>query len=209
MAKTTAEQSGATVLIPPRDVTGVVLCGGEGRRMGGVEKPLLPLHDRPLLLHVLDRLLPQVRHVLVSANRDLDAYRALGHPVVSDDVPGLGPLGGLATVARHVTTPWLFCCPGDAPRLDAGLVSRLAAALQDEVVAVYPNDGERKQYLFLLVRTSACRSLTTYLDGGARSVHGWLARNCAHAIEMHDLGPSFANVNDPLELQNLQTKDPP
>ncbi|NCW44333.1 MAG: molybdenum cofactor guanylyltransferase MobA, partial [Gemmatimonadaceae bacterium] len=62
--------------------------------MGGVEKPLVPLHDRPLLAHVLDRLLPQVGHVIVSANRELDAYRALGHPVVSDDVPGLGPLGG-------------------------------------------------------------------------------------------------------------------
>ena len=205
MAKTTAEQSGATVLIPPRDVTGVVLCGGEGRRMGGVEKPLVPLHDRPLLAHVLDRLLPQVGHVIVSANRELDAYRALGHPVVSDDVPGLGPLGGLATVARHVTTPWLFCCPGDAPRLDAGLVSRLAAALRDEVVAVYPNDGERKQYLFLLVRTSACRSLTTYLDGSARSVHGWLARVGARAADMRDIANSFTNVNTTDALTRLST----
>ena len=193
------------MLIPPRDVTGVVLCGGEGRRMGGVEKPLVPLHDRPLLAHVLDRLLPQVGHVLVSANRELDAYRALGHPVVSDDVPGLGPLGGLATVARHVTTPWLFCCPGDAPRLDAGLVSRLAAALRDEVVAVYPNDGERKQYLFLLVRTSACRSLTTYLDGSARSVHGWLARVGARAADMRDIANSFTNVNTTDALTRLST----
>ena len=193
------------MLIPPRDVTGVVLCGGEGRRMGGVEKPLVPLHDRPLLAHVLDRLLPQVGHVLVSANRELDAYRALGHPVVSDDVPGLGPLGGLATVARHVTTPWLFCCPGDAPRLGAGLVSRLAAALQDEVVAVYPNDGERKQYLFLLVRTSACRSLTTYLDGSARSVHGWLARVGARAADMRDIANSFTNVNTTDALTRLST----
>lgn len=193
------------MLIPPRDVTGVVLCGGEGRRMGGVEKPLVPLHDRPLLAHVLDRLLPQVGHVIVSANRELDAYRALGHPVVSDDVPGLGPLGGLATVARHVTTPWLFCCPGDAPRLDAGLVSRLAAALQDEVVAVYPNDGERKQYLFLLVRTSACRSLTTYLDGSARSVHGWLARVGARAADMRDIANSFTNVNTTDALTRLST----
>ncbi len=173
--------------------------------MGGVEKPLVPLHDRPLLAHVLDRLLPQVGHVIVSANRELDAYRALGHPVVSDDVPGLGPLGGLATVARHVTTPWLFCCPGDAPRLDAGLVSRLAAALQDEVVAVYPNDGERKQYLFLLVRTSACRSLTTYLDGSARSVHGWLARVGARAADMRDIANSFTNVNTTDALTRLST----
>ncbi len=176
--------------------------------MGSVEKPLLALHDRPLVAHVLDRLVPQVGRVIISANRELDAYRALGHPVVSDDVPGLGPLGGLATVARHVTTPWIFCCPGDAPRLDTTLVARLAAATDEETAAVYPDDGTRKQYLFLLVRTSACLSLTAYLDGGARSVHGWLARNDAHAVEMHDLGPSFANVNDPLELESLQTKGP-
>jgi len=99
----------------------------------------------------------------------------------------------------------LFCCPGDAPRLDAGLVSRLAAALRDEVVAVYPNDGERKQYLFLLVRTSACRSLTTYLDGSARSVHGWLARVGARAADMRDIANSFTNVNTTDALTRLST----
>lgn len=204
--KTTGEHVGEDVLIPPRDITGVALCGGEGRRMGGMEKPMLPLHGRPLVAHVLDRLAPQVGRVIISANRELDAYRALGHPVISDQVPGLGPLGGISSVAPHVTTPWMFCCPGDAPRLDTALVARLASATDEEIAAVYPDDGTRRQYLFLLVRTSACRSLTAHLDGGARSVHGWLARNDAHAIAMHDLGPSFANVNDPLELERLQAK---
>ena len=200
--KTTGERAG--VLIPASDITGVVLCGGEGRRMGGVEKPLLPLHGRPLVAHVLERLRQQVGSVIVSANRELETYRAFGHPVISDDVRGLGPLGGLASVARRVTTPWLFCCPGDAPRLDTGVVSRLAAAFEDERVAAYPDDGERKQYLFLLVRTTAFRSLSPYLAGGARSVQGWLASIAAGAVEMCDLRSTFVNVNDPHALEALQ-----
>lgn len=193
------------MLISPNDITGVVLCGGDGRRMGGVEKPLLSLHGRHLVAHVLDRLVPQVDRVVVSANRDIDTYRALGHPVFSDVVPSLGPLGGLSSVASHVSTPWLFCCPGDAPRLDRGLVARLSSACDDAYAAVYPYDGERPQYLFLLVRTAALVSLAPYLAGGARSVHGWLEQIGAHAVEMSELAGSFANVNSRDALARLGT----
>lgn len=193
------------MVIAPHDITGVVLCGGEGRRLGGVEKPLLPLHDRPLVAHVLTRLAPQVGRVIISANRDLDTYRAYGHSVIADDVPGLGPLGGLASVAPHVTTPWMFCCPGDAPRFDPGLIVRLANACHDPCHAVYPHDGERPQYLFLLVRTAVCSSLPRYLDGGGRSVHGWLAKIGASAVEMPDLTETFANVNTAEALRALST----
>jgi molybdenum cofactor guanylyltransferase len=202
--KTTGDGNGGVMVIAPHDITGVVLCGGEGRRMGGVEKPLLPLHGRPLAAHVLERLRPQVGPVIVSANRELETYRAFGHPVVVDDIPGRGPLGGLASIVPHITTPWLFCCPGDAPRLDTGVVSRLAAAFEDECVAAYPDDGERKQYLFLLVRTTALRSLPPYLAKGARSVQGWLASIAAGAVEMPDLRSTFVNVNDPHALEALQ-----
>ncbi len=193
------------MLILPRDVTGVMLCGGDARRMGGVEKPLLLWHDRPLLAHALDRLLPQVGHVIVSANRELDTYRAFGHRVVSDDVPKLGPLGGLASAERHVTTPWVFLCPGDAPRLDTALVSRLAAATTGSTTAVFPHDGERGQYLFLLVRTAAIVSLASYLVDGARSVHGWLATIGAKAVDMREIASTFTNVNTADALAKLTT----
>ena len=192
------------MLIPASDITGVVLCGGEGRRMGGVEKPLLPLHGRPLVVHVLERLCPQVGSVLVSANRELETYRAFGHPVISDDVLGLGPLGGLASVAQRVTTPWLFCCPGDAPRLDGGLVARLASECDDACTAAYPHDGERPQYLFLLVRTAVCASLTSYLEGGSRSVHGWLEVIEGRTVAMPELANSFVNMNTTDALEKLK-----
>lgn len=195
------------MVIPPHDITGVVLCGGEGRRMGGVEKPLLPLHGRPLVAHVLERLRPQVGSVIVSANRELETYRAFGHPVVVDDIPGLGPLGGLASIAPHVTTPWLFCCPGDAPRLDGDLVARLSSECDDACTAVYPHDGERPQYLCALIRTEACSSLVPYLDGGSRSVHGWLEVIGARAVTMPELAKSFVNVNTADALAKLKAEN--
>jgi molybdopterin-guanine dinucleotide biosynthesis protein A len=203
--KTTGEGNGGVLVIAPHDITGVVLCGGEGRRMGGVEKPLLPLHGRPLAAHVLERLRPQVGPVIVSANRELKTYRAFGHPVVVDVIPGLGPLGGLASIAPHVTTPWLFCCPGDAPRLDGGLVARLASECDDARTAAYPHDGERPQYLFLLVRTAVCVSLTSYLEGGSRSVHGWMEEIGGRAVGMPELAKSFVNVNTTDALAKLKT----
>jgi molybdopterin-guanine dinucleotide biosynthesis protein A len=195
------------MLIPPYDITGVVLCGGEGRRMGGAEKPLLVLDGRTLVSHVLERLAPQVAHVVISANREREAYRASGCGVVPDVTPGLGPLGGLASVAPVVTTPWMFCCPGDAPRLDRALVSRLSAAAGAADLALYPYDGERDQYLFALIRTTACASLADYLASGARSVRGWLASIGGRAVLMQDIAPGFANVNDQVALARLQTEN--
>lgn len=193
------------MLIPPRAITGVVLCGGEGRRVGGADKPLLPLEGKPLVAHVLDRLTPQVGQLVISANRSLNDYRHFGHLVIADDMPGCGPLGGLASVAPHVNTSWLFCCPGDAPLLDRTLVARLAGTLTATDLAVYPHDSARAQYLFLLVRTESCRGLPAYLAGGGRSVHGWLETVGARGVPMPELAESFANVNDSAALVRLST----
>lgn len=193
------------MLIPPSDITGVVLCGGEARRMGGANKPLLDLFGRPLVAHVLERLTPQVGHVIISANRAVDDYRAFAHPVITDDSPGLGPLGGLASVAAQVSTPWMFCCPGDAPRLAPDVVSRLGAAWDEQSEAVYPHDGERPQYLFLLVRPDALGSLGEYLESGRRSVHGWLEAMVAQAVAMPEIAESFTNVNSSDALVKLRT----
>jgi molybdopterin-guanine dinucleotide biosynthesis protein A len=104
-----------------------------------------------------------------------------------------------------VTTPWLFCCPGDAPRLDGGLVARLASECDDACTAVYPHDGERAQYLFTLVRAEVCSSLAPYLDSGSRSVHGWLELIGARAVGMPELAGSFVNVNTTDALAKLNT----
>ncbi|UXH79915.1 molybdenum cofactor guanylyltransferase MobA [Roseateles amylovorans] len=141
-----------------RAITAVLLCGGRGSRMGGVDKPLQAFQGRPLVEHVLARIAPQVNgRVVLSANRHLDDYRRYGHPVVTDSWPDYpGPLAGLlagmdavqalqaaAMAAQAPHTPsdtaagappsdhWLLCVSGDSPWLPEDLASRLQAALTD------------------------------------------------------------------------------
>lgn len=194
-------------MIGPVDITGVILCGGAARRMSGVEKPLELLDGTPLVAHVQSRLAPQVARVLISANRSPDVYAVYGDRVVPDRQAGLGPLGGLSAVlsdiGAHDATPYLFACPGDAPFLDPSLVRRLAEALTSSEAAVaVPHDGTRAQHLFLLMRTALQPALTAYLDGGARSVHGWLDTQRVLVVNADDIAASFTNLNTPQELRD-------
>lgn len=188
-------------MIARADVTGVILCGGEGRRMGGVQKALLPLHGQPLVAHVAARLAPQVARIVVSANEEADAYAAYGE-VVPDRIPGRGPLGGLQSALRVVDTPWVLCTPGDAPRLAPTLVARLAAVANGHD-AVSAHDGERRQPLFLLVRTTVRDHLDAWLEHGGRAVRDFLDAIDVVEATLPDLAPSFANVNTPSDLDHL------
>lgn len=194
------------------DITGVILCGGDARRMSGVEKPLQPLGDAPLVAHVFDRLVPQVARVFISANRSLDRYASWGDRVVPDVTPGCGPLGGLVSVletVREYDAPYLFACPGDAPFLDGSLVSRLAQALEDaDADIAEPHDGTRAQHLFLLMRTTTQPSMASYLARGERSVHGWLDTQRVTTVDASDIAASFLNINTPQDLRDAQHPRP-
>lgn len=190
-------------MIAPADITGIVLCGGEGRRMGGVKKPLLLLLGRPFIAHVVERLAPQVGRVIVSANHARDAFAPYGD-IIADHTPGLGPLGGLQAALAAVETSWFFCCPGDAPLLDASLVARLAAGVGVHEAAV-AHDGERRQHLFLLCRSSALAQLNAYLETGQRAVHGFLDLLDQVEVRMPAIAASFANVNTPEDLEALRS----
>ena len=110
-------------------VTGIVLCGGRGRRLQGADKPLMHWRGEALAAQVVRRLRPQVAGMLISANRNLDAYRRLA-PVVADALPGhQGPLAGIAAALERCATPWAAVCPGDAPLIPRDLVQRLAATI--------------------------------------------------------------------------------
>ena len=172
--------------------------------MGGIDKPLLPWRGRPLVAHVIDRLQPQVATTVLIANRSLEQYAAFGLPVHHDLVPGLGPLGGLATALAVAESPLLVCCPGDAPLLAPDLVTRLAAALTPALDAVYPDDGDREQPLFLLLRTTLRPALERYLAGGQRAVSGFLASLNTTAIAAADIGDSFRNINSHADLDELE-----
>ena len=210
MAATTADRghvsAARAVGAEAAEITGVILCGGRGHRMGDVEKPLQLLHGRPLVQHVRDSLTPQVGRVIISANRERARYAEFGHDVVPDASEGLGPLGGLGSAAAHVRTPWIFCCPGDAPLLDRTLVPRLMASVSEAHDGAVPHDGERAQHLFLLVRTHRCQTIAAQLAAGHRSVHAWLTTLRVHHVPMPELSASFCNVNTRHELAQLHSR---
>lgn len=187
-------------------VSGVVLAGGMGRRMGNVDKGLLPLHGEPLVAHVIRRLRPQVDEILVNANREIPRYAAFGHPVISDSIGGFaGPLAGLhcgLSAARH---PLVACVPCDSPFLPADLVQRLSQALEEHAADIaVAKTGTQRQSVFCLCRKALLPDLTHFLQAGGRKVEAWHATLNTIEVAFDDEAEAFANINTREELACLQ-----
>ena len=119
----------AAASVRPPDVA-IVLAGGQARRMGGRDKGLLPFAGRPLVEWAIESLAPQVSTLLISANRNLDAYGAYGFPVVADLEQGFqGPLAGILSAMRAARTAWILTLPCDGPQPPPDLGARLAQAV--------------------------------------------------------------------------------
>jgi molybdopterin-guanine dinucleotide biosynthesis protein A len=191
-------------MIERRDITGIVLCGGSGRRMGGRDKPLEEFAGKPLVAHVVARLTPQVIRIVISCGRNEQHYARWSDTVVVDDVAGEGPLRGLLTVLGAINTPYAFVCPGDAPLLSTSLVSILSNAWSDNTVdACLPHDGIRSQHLFLLLRVALRDKLRNYLEGGGRSVQSWVDTLHTVSVDASAARDSFVNVNSQDDLKAL------
>jgi molybdenum cofactor guanylyltransferase len=202
--------------LPAQSITGLVLAGGRGQRMGGVDKGLQILHGKPLAAHVLARLAPQVGALAISANRNREAYSALGAPwhasVLADTLPDFpGPLAGLLAGLRAARTEWLLTAPCDSPWLPADLAERLGnAALTHrqagaDIVTATTVDAEGTVSLhpvFALVRTSLADDLAAFLDAGERKVRAWYARHTATEVAFDD-ERAFYNINSLQELAEL------
>ena len=185
----------------PWPLTALVLAGGAGRRMHGRDKGLLTWCGRPLVAWVLARGADQADAVLVSANRHLADYRALGHPVVSDPRPGLGPLGGLLSALPHLPAGHaLLTLPCDTPRLPADFVARLRAG-EDAAIRV-ARDPERVHWLLALYPPGALAGLDDYLAAGGRSVQGFIRARPHRLVPFPD-PEAFANLNTPADLEAL------
>src|SRR5438270_2629092 len=137
-----------------REVTGLVLAGGQGSRMGGVDKGLQPFRGKPMVAHVLERLAPQVGTILVNANRNADAYSAFGHRVIADEIEGFaGPLAGFERGLAHATTPLVVTVPCDSPFLPLDLVARLRRALDaGEAQLAVAKTSDQAHPVFSLMR---------------------------------------------------------
>jgi len=183
-------------------ITGVLLAGGQGSRMGGIDKGLVTLDGKPMAAWALARLAPQVDEVLINANRNAEAYAALGYPVFGDDIPGQpGPLAGLHAALLQARHPLVATAPCDSPFLPADLVARLAAALlaARADLAVARTEG-RSQPVFCLCRRELAGSLRAFLDGGGRKVSQWHAAVKTVEVDFDDVAAAFRNINTPEEL---------
>ena len=186
------------------DVTGIVFCGGTGRRLGGVEKPLIEVAGRPLLAWVLERLRKQVATVVLSGAND-PAYARFGCEMVPDRAPGEGPLGGFATAVEVAATDWIFTCPGDSPYLAENVIELLVEDAERVGVAV-PHDGNRRQNLFLLMRRDRAESLVRFFEQGGRAAHRWLDENGIGVTDLSANAASFFNVNTPDDLESWRRR---
>lgn len=201
-------------MIPKEQITGVVLAGGRGSRMGGLDKGLQNHHGLPLALHALLRLAPQVGAAMISANRNLAAYESMGVPVWPDALPDHpGPLAGFLAGLEHCETPYLVTVPCDTPGFPANLVERLAAALEREdaeiATAAAPEDGVmRAQPVFCLMRVELVDSLVRFIESGQRKIDRWTARHRCALVPFDD-GRAFFNANTLAQLHQLQVPGEP
>ncbi len=187
-------------------ITGLILAGGRGSRMGSVDKGLQVFRGRPMIAHVLERFAPQVDEVLINANRNRDEYAAFGHQVIADAIEGFaGPLAGLHTGMTHATSPLIVTTPCDSPFLPADLVARLRngmnAAGADLAVA---KTFDQPHPVFCLAHTSLAPHLHEFLASGQRKIDKWYANLKVVEVPFDDQEQAFSNINTLDELKSLE-----
>jgi molybdopterin-guanine dinucleotide biosynthesis protein A len=211
-----------THTIAPQDITGLILAGGRGSRMGGVDKGLQNFNGIPLALHTLMRLGPQVESVMVNANRNLSAYESFGASVWPDaSADFAGPLSGFLVGLERAETPYVLTVPCDTPRLPLDLAERLAEALiredADIAMAAAPETDDqgqtqiRTQPVFCLLKIELSESLVKFTHAGGRKIDAWTAQHKTVLVPFdaaRDDPLAFANVNTLNELQALENAAP-
>lgn len=191
-------------MIERGELTGLILAGGQGRRMGGRDKGLEIFAGQPLVLHVRERLQGRVAEVMINANRHLEAYRPLADRVIEDAEEGFqGPLMGIYSGLRAATTPWLVVVPCDSPALPHDLVARLVASIGEADIAV-AFDGERLHPVVALIRTALADDLGEALSAGERKIDRWYARHAWCRMDVSDCPEAFANLNTEDDKRRLE-----
>jgi molybdopterin-guanine dinucleotide biosynthesis protein A len=198
-------------MIDPADITGLVLAGGRGSRMGGLDKGLQSYRGLPLALHALMRLAPQVGPTMINANRNLAAYESFGSAVWPDaQADFAGPLAGFLCGLEHAETPYLVTVPCDTPAFPDDLVARLAAGLEANeaelaMVRTLEPDGPALQPVFCLLHTSLLESLVAFMHAGGRKIDRWTAQHRVAEVEFDDAA-AFFNANTLAELKQLEAR---
>ncbi len=191
-------------------VSGVVLAGGQGRRMDCRDKGLLLLHGRPLAGYALAALAPLADELFISANRSQAEYAALGWPVIGD-LSGdfAGPLAGVLAAMRAARHPVLLAAPCDSPLVETRHLRRLLAGLTPEFQVCVAAAAGRLHPVFMAARVNLAADLSDFLASGERKLQIWLARQHWTTVDFSDEAAVFCNVNTPEELAALQASRRP
>jgi molybdenum cofactor guanylyltransferase len=195
-------------------ITGVILAGGRGSRMGGADKGLQNFRGMPMAMFTLLRLAPQVGEIMINANRNLAAYESFGVPVWQDSLSDYaGPLAGMLCALEHCETDYLVTTPCDTPLFPTDLVARLAQALEREdaeiaMAAASEQDGQvRAQPVFSLLKRELMESLVRFTHEGGRKIDAWTAQHRTVLVPFDREGDdpaAFFNANTVAELHRLE-----
>lgn len=187
-------------------ITGVILAGGMGRRMGGVDKGLQELRGRPLVAWVIERLQPQVGSLIINANQNLERYGEFACPVVADRIPDFaGPLAGLHAALSAAQSPLVATAPCDSPFLPDDLIFRLFSALTaaDADLAV-ARTFDQPHPVFCLCRREVLPHLTAFLESGGRKIDRWYSTLNVVEVAFDDKADAFENINTRDELSRFE-----
>jgi molybdenum cofactor guanylyltransferase len=176
--------------------------------MGGEDKGLIRLHDRPLIDYIIEGLRPQAGHLIINANRNLDRYREFGYPVVTDMLGDFfGPLVGMATGMQAATTPLILAVPCDSPFVPAQLCETLRQEMEKADAGIcVAHDGTRMQPVFALLRCELLPGLLSYLDEGGRKIDTWYAQQRLALADFSAVPEAFINLNTPEDRLVIEEK---
>jgi molybdenum cofactor guanylyltransferase len=194
--------------IGTKDITAVILAGGQGRRMGGQDKGLIEFNGQPLVSILIDKLQQQSVDIIINANRNHDRYRNFGCPVISDQLENYqGPLAGFASAMAAVATDYIVTLPCDSPLLVNDYVSRFILSHEQSPAPIHVAfDGERLQPVHALIKLDLRPSLLEFLDSGDRKIDRWYALHGFAQTDFSDCMDMFRNINTPSDQQQLQAE---
>ena len=197
-------------MIPPEQMTSLILAGGRAQRMGGIDKGLIPFNGKPLIASAITRLKSQVGPILINANRNITKYATYGHPVIVDETPDFsGPLAGFSAGLKACTSPYLLTVPCDSPLLPADLGLKLATEMtRGDFQLVYAstkeiNDKIWAQPVFCLMRADLKEPLEIFIKKGDLKIDRWFKELHTSTVVFDDT-QAFANINTPEELKRLE-----
>ena len=189
-------------------ITGVILAGGESRRMAGQDKGLIKLAHIPMLEYIIKTFNPQVSNLIINANRNHEQYAKYGLKIITDELSGFcGPLAGMAATLPVIDTEYMVTVPCDSPFIPDDLVARLSTALLKENADIsVAHSGERLQPVFCLLSKAVSPSLNTYLKNGERKIDRWFAQQHTAIADFSDIPETFDNINTPIDLEHALSK---